>query len=225
MLLLVVLIPCLVAGVGFAYIAAWLTTKRGNTLADIANAQQLANVEAIRVEILDKVKVTSNLPIVALYLVAFAVAIGLPAFVVWQAMRDAPVITLSGEINRASDTTLCVMPKDMQIEPSGSFALPVMYSSALQTINFEGEHFHPLTMRISVNKLKNSLLVEVTNVERFAPREVSFDWSSRKATLDTPIVLSPVGVPVAPAVPNRPSPASPVSPEFEAAGSPPGIAQ
>ncbi|HWT82545.1 MAG TPA: hypothetical protein VN648_27485, partial [Candidatus Methylomirabilis sp.] len=96
MLLLVVLIPCLVAGVGFAYIAAWLTTKRGNTLADIANAQQLANVEAIRVEILDKVKVTSNLPIVALYLVAFAVAIGLPAFVVWQAMRDAPVITLSG---------------------------------------------------------------------------------------------------------------------------------
>ena len=225
MFLLTVLLPCLLGGVVFAYIAAWLTTKRGNTLADIANAKPLTNSEAIKVEILDKVKITSNLPIVALYLVAFAVAIGLPAFVSWQVMRDIPVITLSGNIDHAPDKTLCVMAKGMQIETSGSFALPVMYSAELQTINFEGERYHPLTMRISVNKLKGSLSVEITNVQRLVPTEVVFDWASRTAHLGTPIVLTPMTIPPAPTMSNTPSAARPVSPEFAAVGAPPSVGQ
>jgi len=222
MILVTVLVLCLACGVLFAYIAAWLTTKRGNTISDVLNAKQLSS-ETIRVEILDKVKITSNLPIVALYLVAFAVAIGLPAFVSWQLMRDVTFITLSGVIDRAPDRTLCVMPKDMQIETSGSFAIPIMYSSGLQTINFEGENYLPVTMRISVNKLRNSLSVEISNAERSVPKEVVFNPESRTARLEAPIPLALVTGPSITAVPNATSRAPQVSADFGAVGSPPGI--
>ena len=70
MLILWILIPCLACGALFAYLAAWLTTKKGNTISDVLNSQKFSDSEAIEVEILDKLKVSSNLPIVALFIVA-----------------------------------------------------------------------------------------------------------------------------------------------------------
>jgi hypothetical protein len=78
------LIPCLGGGVVFAALAVWLSTKKGNTISEILDSQKFNDAEAIKVEILDRFKLSSNLPIVALYIVSAFVAVGLPAFVSWQ---------------------------------------------------------------------------------------------------------------------------------------------
>ncbi len=216
MLILWILLPCLACGALFAYLAAWLTTKKGNTISDVLNSQKLADSEAIKVEILDKLKISSNLPIVALFIVAFAVAICLPAFIAWQVLQDVTVIKLSGEIrNLNPDRKPYVSPKGMGIENSGSFQIPLLYSKEDQFINIEGELYSPITMKISLSKLKNSMLVE-TKMERF---EIPLDMETRTASLTKPITLEAFSA--APPA-NQPSREAPVSPEFRDAPSAPG---
>jgi hypothetical protein len=219
MVLLWILLPCLACGALFAYLAAWLTTKKGNTISDVLNSQKFSDSEAIKVEILDKLKVSSNLPIVALFVVAFAVAICLPAFISWQVLQDVTVIKLSGEIrNLNPDKKPYVSPKGMRIENSGSFEIPLLYSKEDQFINIEGELYSPITMRISLSKLKNSLIVE-TKREKF---EIPLNLETRTASLNKPIILELFSQPGPLHLPNLPSKETPISAEFRDALASPG---
>jgi hypothetical protein len=219
MLILWILIPCLACGALFAYLAAWLTTKKGNTISDVLNSQKFSDSEAIKVEILDKLKVSSNLPIVALFVVAFAVAICLPAFISWQVLQDVTVIKLSGEIrNLNPDKKPYVSPKGMRIENSGSFEIPLLYSNEDQFINIEGELYSPITMKISLSKLKNSVFVE-TKMERI---EIPLNLETRTASLNKPIILEAFS-PGPLLVPNLPSKEAPISPEFRDIAASPGV--
>ncbi len=219
MVLLWILLPCLACGALFAYLAAWLTTKKGNTISDVLNSQKFSDSEAIKVEILDKLKVSSNLPIVALFIVAFAVAICLPAFISWRVLQDVTVIKLSGEIrNLNPDKKPYVSPKGMRIENSGSFEIPLPYSTEDQFINIEGEFYSPITMRISLSKLKNSVIVE-TKMEKF---EIPLNLETRTANLTKPITLEAFTQPGPLMVPNSPSKEAPISPEFRDVAASPG---
>lgn len=216
-----ILLSCLAGGAVFAYLAVWLSTKKGNTISDVLNSTALGNAEAIKIEILDKVKVTSNLPIVALYIVAFAVAIVLPAFISWQLLKDTPTITLSGAMaNFSPDKKLYVMPKAMRVESSGSFDLPLAYIASAQIINIEGEHYNPVTLTVTLSKLRNVVLVEISNSSQPAAT-IPFDWETMRASLAKPIPLVPAAAAIPAPTANRASSANPVRPEFQNVGEPP----
>jgi len=55
-----IIIPCRICRVVFVCMAAWLTTKKGNTLSDIVKSQRFTDAEALKIEILDKIKSNFN---------------------------------------------------------------------------------------------------------------------------------------------------------------------
>lgn len=65
-----VLALCIFCGLSFAGLAVWLMTRRGNTIKDILESSHFKDAEALSLEIKEKIKISSNLPIVALYIIA-----------------------------------------------------------------------------------------------------------------------------------------------------------
>jgi len=188
--LIQVLIPCIVLGAFLAYLATWLTTTRGNTISDILKAQPLKDAEAIRLEILDKVKISSTVPLVALYIVAFFATSALPGLVFWQMSRDMDVITLSGSVKTDSNGTICVTSTDMEVESSGSFRVPIRYSVQPLTVNFQSDDYAPVSMTIDVEKWKPALRVHDGPDTGGPSVELSFDWSNPNVSFQRPIVLT-----------------------------------
>jgi hypothetical protein len=217
MILLWILIPCLACGALFAYLAVWLTTRKGNTISDILNSMKSKDLNSIKIDILDKVKISSNLPIVALYIVAFCVAILLPAFISWQMLKDVTTITLSGEVKLEPNTKLYVMPEAMQVAGSGSLSIPILYADGSQKFNIEGDYY-PVTVQVCLNKLKNSLSINFSSSPDSV--EIPLDLVNKMARLKKPIALTRSPSSQQPGVLNKPSEERPVSPDFKNAGSP-----
>ncbi|MGA7875781.1 MAG: hypothetical protein WCA08_08965 [Desulfoferrobacter sp.] len=218
MFLVWVLIPCLVCGVFFAFIAAWLTTKKGNTISDILNSQKMADAEAIKLEILDKIKLTSTVPIVALFVVSIVVAIGLPALLCMLMLKDVNTITLRGVLKKEPSAIVYVTPKEMQVEPSGDFVFPLVYTNGVQTINIEGEHYQPITLIVTIDKLKNLLQVEIGG----DTKEIPVQLGSKSARFEGEIHLYPVDT-IVTNVRNEPTERSPTKAEYQNVGSPPEV--
>jgi len=158
------LILCLVAGLGFAGLATWLTTRKGNTLEEIAKSQGLEKAEAIRLEILDKVKLSSNFPIVGLYVVAAIVAMGLPALMVWTSSKTELVaVYLTGSVQRVHppNAPVCIEHHSAKPDDGGAFEFPLLFdlqrSSSLVAI--ESDAYQPLTLTFEFDRLSNSLKV------------------------------------------------------------------
>jgi len=214
-----IIISSLVGGIFFAAIAAWLSTRRGNTISDIVNSQKFAEAEAIKIEIFDKVKLTSNIPIVGLYVVAAIVAIGLPAFYFWQLQQETTIISLSGQVEKDQSKKVYVAPKEMSIEESGTFEIPIVYSDRRQTINFESPHYSPLTLSISIDKQNNRILVYFSNSE-LQEEEIPLRPGVRNYQIHQKIPLFPSGPPVTEAVENNPSEMPEINSEAEDVGSP-----
>jgi hypothetical protein len=225
-LILMIVLLCLLCGGFFAYLATRLHTTKGNTISDILNSQHFADSQAIRVELLDKVKISSNVPIVALYIVAFFVAGALPALISYLTLKDVTTITLSGKVRKDPNMKVYVMPSHMRIEESGSFTLPLVYSSEPTTINIEGHDISPSSLKISINKLHNSVSVEITNSTTEGSKfEVPLRLPSMTADLTEAILLKPAHEEANP--PNSPSAndSAPLRSDLENAGSPIGVAR
>src|SRR5215813_1634360 len=97
---------CVLTGLGFAALATWLSTTKGNTISDILKANKLENAEAIRVEISKVVSVSSSVPIVAMYVLAVVSAFGLPAFIYWRTLSDSRPIHLFGSFTDSEENRL-----------------------------------------------------------------------------------------------------------------------
>ena len=218
MIILWVLIPCLICGAFFAYIAAWLTTKKGNTISDILRSKKLVDVEAIRLEILGKVKISSNIPIVALSIVAAVVAVGLPSFVTWQLLRNVTTITLGGYVEMDSDKKIYAMPKDVQIDPGGRFDIPIIYSAKPQTIVFQGEYYKPVSLSVIPNKIRNTLSVSLTDNK---PVDIPINMESKSAEYDKKIHFFTDFVNKK--VPNKPSNEVTIDSKFKEISDPQGV--
>ena len=218
MIIIWILVPCLLCGAFFVYIAAWLTTTKGNTISDVLKSNKFADAEAIRLEILGKVKITSNIPIVALFIVASTVAIALPAFISWQLMKDVTTITLTGSVVIAPDKKVYAVPKDMQIESSGSFGIPILYSDKYQIISFEGKDYHPVTLSVKLNKPRSQLSVKVTGSETV---KIPLDLEEKSASFTSKINLIPTTSPVL-TISNIPSKETHVDRKYENIGMPAG---
>lgn len=208
-----IIISSLIGGIFFAGIAAWLSTRRGNTISDIVNSQKFANAEAIKIEIFDKVKLTSNIPIVGLYVVAAIVAIGLPAFYFWQLQKEVSIISLSGQVQKDQSKKVYVAPKEMGIEESGIFEIPIVYTSRRQTINFESPYYSPLTLIISIDKQNNRISVSFSNSE-LKEEKINLEPGVWNYRLNQKISLFHTESPATEAVANNPSEMPEVSTEM-----------
>jgi hypothetical protein len=210
----IILIMCLFGGLIIVFLATWLTTTRGNTISEILNSQKLKDAEAIRVEIADKIKISSTIPVVALYLVGASVAIGLPALIYWVDSREVASITLSGNVLKEQRKKVFMRPKDMSIEESGHFDIPVYMSKRTQTINIESEYYAPLTMSVEIDKSNNLIKVFFSNSTHLKEEEHKLDVGVWNIRLRQDISLFPATVPSPenrPSTPEAPSAPAPVA--------------
>jgi hypothetical protein len=220
------LLACLVTGVIFAALSAWLTTRKGNTISDILKAGSLKDAEAIRVEILDKIKLSSNIPIVGLYVVAAAVAVGLPTYAYWTTHRDTcTVVFLSGSVRGpASAGPMHVYPvlRDSYVDSNtGAFKVPLVFSAGepQHDLTIQGTDYHPLGIRVILDRPKSAIHVQLlgSEGEELVPLQENF------ASLAKPIQLTPHSTHEVP--PDQPSPQPPLPASLAAAAPPPGGAQ
>jgi hypothetical protein len=214
-----IIIISLIGGIFFAAIAAWLSTRKGNTISDILNSQKFSEAEAIKIEIFNKIKLTSNIPIVGLYVVAAIVAIGLPAFYFWQLQQEVTIISLSGQVEKDQSKKVYVAPKEMGIEESGTFEIPIVYTNRRQTINFESPYYSPLTLSISIDKQNNRISVYFSNSE-LQEEEIALQPGVRNYQILQKIPLFPSAIPVTETVANTPSEMPEISPELPTVESP-----
>lgn len=113
---------CLAAGIIFAALAVWLTTRRGNTLRDIL-ASSHADAQDLKVEVAGKFKVATNIPIVALYIVAAFVAVGLPLARQCLLTGRYHAWRVKGKLSpgSAQNVYAAVHPPTLPVAPDGSF--------------------------------------------------------------------------------------------------------
>ena len=107
----VILILCLFGGLTIVFLATWLTTTRGNTISEILNSQKFKDAESIKLEIADKVKISSTIPVVALYIIGAFVAVGLPSMIYWINSKDVTSFTLSGNVIKDQHKRVFMRPK------------------------------------------------------------------------------------------------------------------
>jgi hypothetical protein len=218
------LLACLLSGVAFAALAAWLTTRKGNTISDVANSQHLEGAEAIKIEIMDKVKLSSNIPIVGLYVVAAAVAVGLPAFVYRAAYSESStVVFLSGSVEGpvpSGSSNVFLRSTDTMVNPETRFfSVPIAFTTGQPLVlTLQGPDYHPVGMSVVLDRLADTLKVQ------FQGREDNVPLQDHRAILSKPISLTLISE-THEAPPNQPSAQPPVPAALAAAAPPSGGGQ
>jgi hypothetical protein len=174
---ILIIVICLLGGIIFAGMAIWLTTTKGNTINDILAAKHFEKAEALKTEIIDKIKLSTNIPIIALYVLSVVVAMGLPIFIV--IVQQNSIIELIGDIrdydlliNQNKGEKIYVTYKDAEIMPGGRFTIPVWYSRNSQEITFQSPVTHPITLTIKLNLLENALEVYK---ESYEPQKIKIN--------------------------------------------------
>lgn len=171
-----VLALCIICGLGFAGMATWLMSRRGNTIKDIAQSSQFRDAKALSLEITDKLKVSTNIPIVAMYMVAGLVAVGLPIFISYQqselSKTDGDVPALGGRIKNYLEMVspdkgeqIYAVPKEMGIGPDGSFNIPLRTTEGVQVIEFESPTANPLTLTLYVRPRERTVKVYTAGLD------------------------------------------------------------
>ena len=209
MIIIWILILCIICGAFFAYLAVRLTMTKGNRISDILNSDKFANAEAIRLQILGKVKLSSNIPIVALFVIAAAVAIVLPAMISWKLMQNVPVIMLCGNVEVEHGKSVYAVMEDAKVLPSGFFQIPIVYTDEPQNISLQGTYYEPVTLSVQLNKLRNSMSVTTDGLQT---ENLTIMPGATSVKYNKPICLVPGSIPQD--VPNEPSSTNPVDSIF-----------
>jgi hypothetical protein len=222
-----VLALCIVCGLSFAGMATWLMTRRGNTIKDILQSSQFKDAKALSLEVTDKVKVSTNIPIVAMYIVAALVAVGLPIFISYQQSRtvgDAPV--LRGQIKDYRQVValdkgekVYASPVEMIVLGDGSFSIPLRTTEGGQVIQFESPSANPLTLTLDVQPREGNIKVSSGS---FGEQQV-IPLTGKFASLTKPLLMSRVSAITGAimATEMQPTVIAKISPEFASLDSAP----
>lgn len=160
------LISCLIAGVMFATLAVWLMSRKGNTISEILKVQGNRDLEALKVEIMDKFKISTNIPIVAMFAIAAFVAIGLPGLSLWLSQHEYRPLYLKGIVEKAMHKNAYLTSPNMNIESSGAFTVPILPDhSGGYRFNIESDHYYPATVDIAYNEKNNTVQINSTAEE------------------------------------------------------------
>ena len=161
------LVVFVVGGLGFAGMATWLTTTRGNTMSEVMASQHFENAEAVKLEILDKLKITSNVPIFSLYLVALVCAVGPVITLLWINRDD--VVTLSGSLalprvggERMDPQVVWIRPDGMKPDESGHFQIELLHTKAEQDFTIGSPSTEPITLSATLDPFLKKVQVSYT---------------------------------------------------------------
>ncbi|HET8998837.1 MAG TPA: hypothetical protein VFP86_04255 [bacterium] len=225
------LIPCLATGVVFAVLATWLLTRKGDTISDALKAEKFADAQAIRLEILDKIKLTSTVPAVGFYVTAAIVALAIPLLLVWGFISEesnTTVVELAGFIEKPANAEKPFQNLNVElpngVDPdTGSFRIPLPYVNRPSRFNIAGGMFEPVTIEVTINKV--SIPAQVTVSFPTIPKRpplgpIALDHGSAEiTTISLPLRRSPTDT--SPEIVSSNGSQSP--PLFPNAGTPPGI--
>lgn len=217
-----IIILCVISGVAFASLATWLSTTKGNTMRDILRSDKLKDLEPLRVELLNSVKLSSGMPIVALYVVAFACAFALPAFIVWTSHEEP--IHVTGNIRTEAvplRERAIVVPLSNVLTPDGSFKVPLLHSHEVQMFTVQAANFQPVTFSVTLDLLRGKATVESASLN-WAMRAVDFDGQTVSLPKESEIKLVASNSLTPDAVANVATPRPTVNADFASISSPPG---
>ncbi len=209
------LVLCLACGLGFAAIAAWLMSRRGNTIRDILASDR--QPEALRIEVADKLKISTNVPTVALYVIAAIVAIALPAYLAWldRPLPQSKTVLLGGIDGYLGlvgpGEKIYAYPPEMAVRGDGNFSFPLRNGDKQQSVLFESPKTYPVTLTIIIKPDKKQLEV---STDPFWRKTYLIPIQDTFAKLPAPIEISPVPSAHEQQAQNTPTPLPPVTAEM-----------
>lgn len=216
-----ILALCIFCGLSFAGLATWLMTQRGNTIKDILESSHFKDAEALSLEIKDRIKISSNIPIVALYIVAALVAVGLPMYLSFQQSQpvaNAPLLVghikdYLQVVNPAQGEKVYAFFPEMSVRGDGSFDIPLRTTEGVQNVLFESPSANPVTLTLVVRPREGKIEV---SAQSFGDKAQIVALQGKIARLPEPLPMSRARSPnpATLASTNQPSIAPPISPEF-----------
>jgi hypothetical protein len=157
----------LVAGVLLAALACWLSTTSGNRISDI----ERGGTDAINVQVMDHLKIVSSVPVVALYVVSVACALGLPGYFMYLNRLDTHVMVLEGTFDEIPQQ-LSVLPDNLHIN-GNAFAIPLAVTDAEQQFDVNaGQLYAPLTLQMHVVSATRSVYYYVNGARKYGPFDI-----------------------------------------------------
>jgi len=208
-----IVVACLICGSVFALLATGLSITKGNRIADIMRAIQVKNPDAMRDDnalrlVLGKVTLTTTVPIVALYVVAFLVAFALPAFLWW--LGGPPVfVSLIGHFDPppSAESPVCVAPTAMQ-PSTGTFIIKLPYiNHEPEMLMFESHSYSPKTMVLTFDTFSGTMSVQVPNdVNYREPQIMRIDNYVVNLNHPVALVLAPPQTKEVSSKPSKPPP-------------------
>jgi len=156
-------------------LATWLTTTKGNTISEIMNSDKFANAEAMKIEVLDKFKGSTMIPIVALYALGVAAPIvGIFVFMYGSTPKDTSETVVTGTFVLPTGSNasaifrkLCLQPERTSLDDSGAFQVPVLNIDEPHNITVQGRETLPVTL--SVDLKTQSVVITDTSGEPVFP--------------------------------------------------------
>jgi hypothetical protein len=118
---------------------------------------------------LDKVKLSSTVPIVALYVVAAIVATGFPAFMAWNDRKydeGSGQIIFDGHFAQIGRpfAGLHFTSHDMDVDLSGHFKFHLPYTADIGSFVLQGNgNIAPITLTLTLDKVQDELTVYLNN--------------------------------------------------------------
>lgn len=211
----------------FAVLATLLCTTRGNTIRDIVSTPHF-NPETFKLEIA-KFKLSTGLPVVALYVVAGLVPFAPFAYARWTSAKDTSESIVTGYLSvpGAADPAavlkrFCLQPEQTNLNRNGYFNAPILHITEPHNINVvdisDQAGYAPITLEVRPDQ---RYVVLSANPE--AP-PIRITVVGNTIRLNEPVPLMPKHAEVTPAsaVPNAPSRTSaPSDPRLRDVGSPP----
>ena len=195
-----VLALCIFCGLSFAGLATWLMTRRGNTIKDILESSHFKDAEALSIEIKDKIKISSNIPIVALFIVAALVAVGLPMFLSYQ--QAQPPVSAALLVGHIKDYLQVVNPSqgekvyaffpEMSVRGDGSFDIPLRTTEGVQNILFESPTANPVTLTLVVRPREGKIEI---SAQSFGDKAQIVAMDGKIARLPEPLLMSRARLP------------------------------
>jgi hypothetical protein len=187
------LIVGMIGGLCFACLATYLNVVRADALRAVerTKAEAPEEIPALLIQITDKFKITTGAPIVALYILAVIVAVGPVSWFLYLQAKAPPRYDITGYFSGyRADKPICLEPSNL-VDNSGSFTLPMWYSSDDPNPRFASTvgDYEPITIGATIDSKDQQVFVTITNFQGRSNIRASLNPATREITLASPIPL------------------------------------
>ncbi|MBD3419005.1 MAG: hypothetical protein GF398_02690 [Chitinivibrionales bacterium] len=167
---------CMTGGIIFAALAVMLFRSKGNTMRDILNSESYKNnINALSMEVESfnkKYKLSTQLPAVALFFIAFLCTLALPAFNIYLVYKQNKsliggcpdeTITISSSIGNDEKDGIFMVRDDFTVQRSGAFKMKLNKLRLEESYTLHSIQYDPVTINLRYDSLKSSIYVSFVN--------------------------------------------------------------